>query len=480
MSTYGIKLLKIILKFITILYVLSIVTNAYAITKSNSNSHNLTTLQKNIEKELKQQQELDLKQRNIEKEKLEIHQRMVNQANDIQGYEDKIIDIEKQISILGGQESKLKKQLKIKDVHTAKLLGAIERIAAYPPEALVFSPNISPTNVVRSAIMMRSIIPQVNSQTALLRERLENLIETEEQLSRQHEELKIVSKELSGHRQNIEIMYAKLKQQSDTNTIQQKKLSSNISNLKLRAKNMRTLIRKLQQQQQLREAEEKRKKIRKYQLEQARKKRLAQLERSRKLKQAKEKALKEQEIARLRKVNAEKARQESLKLKQQQARLKKEEDQRKAREKLALKRTKHSDSLKSVVTRELRRHPFSHAFHKLKLPVAGVLHNNYNYRLADGTRQASVYISTRTNSQVVAPYAGLIYFAENYRGYGPMIIIEYGPSYHVVLYGMKNITIKAGQYVLKGDPIARMGDSKILKIEIRHNMSPINPMRWLQ
>lgn len=81
------------------------------------------------------------------------------------------------------------------------------------------------------------------------------------------------------------------------------------------------------------------------------------------------------------------------------------------------------------------------------------------------------------DSFVASPFDGIIVYANKFKSYGNLVIVENDNGYFCILAGMDNIIISSGNKVFKGEPIARI--SKKLKnklyFELRKNGKIINP-----
>ena len=122
---------------------------------------------------------------------------------------------------------------------------------------------------------------------------------------------------------------------------------------------------------------------------------------------------------------------------------------------------------------------------QLALPVAGRISQRYGVVNRFGLTEKGVVIATRENARVVAPFDGKIIYAGAFRGYGQIVMIEHGQDYLTLLAGLSQIDVQIGQGVLAGEPVARMGDIRAgangaegLYVEFRHNGDPIDPIPW--
>jgi murein hydrolase activator len=121
----------------------------------------------------------------------------------------------------------------------------------------------------------------------------------------------------------------------------------------------------------------------------------------------------------------------------------------------------------------------------LTYPATGEISQRYGVANRLGLTEQGVVIATRENAQVVAPFDGKVIYAGPFRGYGQIVMIEHGQDYLTLMAGMSLVDVQVGQGVLAGEPVARMGDvgtgadgTEGLYVEFRHNGAPIDPLPW--
>ena len=120
---------------------------------------------------------------------------------------------------------------------------------------------------------------------------------------------------------------------------------------------------------------------------------------------------------------------------------------------------------------------FASAKGKLRAPVPGRITRNY------GSGAKGMTVSTRSNAQVIAPYAGRIEFAGAFKNYDNVVILNVGDGYFILMTGMGETYVETGENVRIGEPLGLMpfnakGASN-LYIEFRKNGGTINPKPWL-
>ena len=127
----------------------------------------------------------------------------------------------------------------------------------------------------------------------------------------------------------------------------------------------------------------------------------------------------------------------------------------------------------------------------LPLPARGRLVRRFGAP-AEAGRSKGIAIATRAGAQVVAPYDGQVVFAGPFRTYGQLLIISHGEGYHSLLAGLDRIYGSVGQWILAGEPVGTMGQTRPrngltapptegpeLYVELRRRGKPINPLPWL-
>lgn len=119
---------------------------------------------------------------------------------------------------------------------------------------------------------------------------------------------------------------------------------------------------------------------------------------------------------------------------------------------------------------------------QLPYPAAGPIVTRFG--ASDGASNTKgIKIRTRKNAQIIAPYDGRVVFAGPFRDYGLLLIIDHGDGYHSLLAGFDKVQGTVGQWVLMGEPIGVMQNTKAsedLYLELRHNGTAINPAPWLK
>lgn len=115
---------------------------------------------------------------------------------------------------------------------------------------------------------------------------------------------------------------------------------------------------------------------------------------------------------------------------------------------------------------------------KLNTPVRGRLVVRYGEKTALGLKSDGWRIHTRGETLVMAPADGVVKFADNFRGFGKVIIMSHKNGYNTVMTNMGSIDALVGQEVLAGEPIGRMNSNKPeMYLEVRRGNKSVDPAR---
>ncbi len=115
---------------------------------------------------------------------------------------------------------------------------------------------------------------------------------------------------------------------------------------------------------------------------------------------------------------------------------------------------------------------------KLNTPVHGRLVVRYGEKTALGLKSDGWRIRTRNDALVMAPADGVVKFADNFRGFGKVIIMSHKNGYNTVMTNMGSIDALVGQEVLAGEPIGRMDPNRPeMYLEVRRGNTSVDPAR---
>ncbi len=113
---------------------------------------------------------------------------------------------------------------------------------------------------------------------------------------------------------------------------------------------------------------------------------------------------------------------------------------------------------------------------KLNQPVRGRVVVHFGEQTALGLKSDGWRIRTRGDALVMAPADGEIKFADNFKGFGKVIIMSHKNGYNTIMTNLGTINVMLGQEVLAGEPIGRMDSNKSeMYLEVRRGDKVVNP-----
>lgn len=135
---------------------------------------------------------------------------------------------------------------------------------------------------------------------------------------------------------------------------------------------------------------------------------------------------------------------------------------------------------------------FSKLTGRLTLPASGEIVRNFGDPDGTGHDALGTTLATAPGAVVTAPSDGWVVYAGPFRSYGQMVILNPGDGYHIVMSGMGRVTVRPGQFVVAGEPLAMMGEKRVasaaalalvtdrptIYIEFRQNGKPVDSRPW--
>lgn len=120
---------------------------------------------------------------------------------------------------------------------------------------------------------------------------------------------------------------------------------------------------------------------------------------------------------------------------------------------------------------------------RLTWPTAGSVTQKFGAPLPAGGKASGLSISGRKGAAVVAPAAGTVDFVGPVQGWSLVVILRVGGAYHMVLGGLDQVNVSAGQSVAAGGLVGRLPhgakSDPQLYMEVRENGAPADPARWM-
>lgn len=126
---------------------------------------------------------------------------------------------------------------------------------------------------------------------------------------------------------------------------------------------------------------------------------------------------------------------------------------------------------------------------RMNLPVRGSVIESFGKHkhpeFNSYTFNKGLSISASAGAEIKAIYEGTVIFADYFKGFGNMMIIDHGGGYFSLYAHASRLTRKVGAEVSKHDTIGAVGDvdstkGNMLYFEIRHQGKPVDPAGWVR
>ena len=134
--------------------------------------------------------------------------------------------------------------------------------------------------------------------------------------------------------------------------------------------------------------------------------------------------------------------------------------------------------------------PFYEKKGKLPWPADGKVVQNFGIqrhpRFQTVTMNNGIEIEAPKGDLIVrAVHTGKVVFADNFEGYGNLLIIDHGLTYYSLYGHCARFLVGIGDFVKTDQPIAEAGDTGSMMdaisvyFEIRYTTKPLDPLQWL-
>jgi len=99
--------------------------------------------------------------------------------------------------------------------------------------------------------------------------------------------------------------------------------------------------------------------------------------------------------------------------------------------------------------------------------------------------RSGAFIQSDTDTLAKVVHNGKVVFAEWFKGYGQLVIVNHGEGYHTLYGSLSEIFPKVGDIIKREQVIGRVGSSGILNapgvyFELRYKGKPLDPSQWLK
>jgi murein hydrolase activator len=375
----------------------------------------------------------------LDAERARLNTELIEAGQKVQDSEAKLSETEAKLAELTEQVTIIQNSIAERKEAIVKMLSAMQRIGRTPPPALVTRRDDA-LAVVRSAMLLADVFPELKYQADNLSRELEGLVTIETSIREQRDKEKSATDRLASERSRVDRLLGEKKTKLAQGEAELAEVKVAAAEQAKAVTDLSDLIGKLDDQ-------------------------IAKVE--------------------IAQYDAELAAERALRQRLEQQAMATPSNEAVVELKPASTKVAFAspDRLKPAM-------PFEMAKGSLKLPAQGRRLKRFGDARPEGSTFEGVSVQTRAEARIVAPADGWVVYAGEFRSYGQLLIINAGGGYHILLAGMSRIDVSLGQFVLAGEPIAVMGNSAVsgragdensrpvLYVEFRKDGKPIDPDPW--
>ena len=375
----------------------------------------------------------------LAEERARLNSKLIEAGESVQASEAKLSETEAKLAELNEQVGVIQSSITERKVAIVKMLSAMQRIGRTPPPAIVTRRDDA-LGVVRGAMLLADVYPELNYQADNLSKELEGLVTIEDAIRARRDEQKQETDQLTGERGRLDRLLAEKKAKHAQSEVELVQIKQSAEQLAGEVTSLNELIERLGVQ------------------------------------------IAKAEVAQY---DAEIAAETALR-----ERLQQEVMATPANENLIELKPESTKLAFASPSRLKPAMPFGQAKGTLRMPAQGHKMTAFGDSGADGTTLKGISLKTREEARITAPADGWVVYAGPFRSYGQLLIINAGGGYHLLIAGMSRIDVSLGQFVLAGEPIAVMGgpaapsfsgdenSSPVLYVEFRKDGKTVDPGPW--
>lgn len=216
---------------------------------ANPSSAELKKIQAQLQEEKKAQTELKEKAQNIALEVSSVKKQMIKTAGQVQDNEETLSKLEVKLRELEDNKNLIEDRLDDREIQIIHLMGGLQKMAFYPPQAVFFAPQ-NPVDNLRSSLILQSTQEPLQATANKLKQELNKLATLQAAIKAQASEIKSVASRLENERGKMEkLMQQKsiLQSHFEFESIDAKKKADALGK---QAKNLEDLLAKLEREKQ--------------------------------------------------------------------------------------------------------------------------------------------------------------------------------------------------------------------------------------
>lgn len=207
----------------------------------------LRRIERDIKTSEQHKTDFRLKSEQLKKEASALRAELIALSQSVQQREANVTRLEKALAEITFEEKQARKVLEERHGQSVETLMALQRMALNPPEAIIALPQ-PPADMVRSAILLRSIVPHIQAQAEALRQEVEGYATKREKLEDQKKRLGYANRDLDDERRRLNALIEEKKALSVKYLADSKTAGQRIAKLSEKANSLRNLLTEIERE----------------------------------------------------------------------------------------------------------------------------------------------------------------------------------------------------------------------------------------
>ena len=215
--------------------------------KDNALDNQIKEVEKAIEAGKKQSQQLKQQVDELKSDISKASRDRIGVATAVQNLEQRLSKLETEIDDLNDAETEKRKLLESRRDQFSGVLMALQKLSRLPPEAVIAYPT-GAADLIRTAILLRSAVPQIEGQAVRLREDLIALAATRDLIAKRKSQLAKTSLEFKNKRSTLDGLIRMKAAEHERALSKRREAKLRIESLSGQAQNLRDLFGNLEQE----------------------------------------------------------------------------------------------------------------------------------------------------------------------------------------------------------------------------------------
>ena len=240
--------------FLVAVAVLMAAPPGWGASESSETKNRLKGVERTLEKDREKQRVLKRKAGALQREVRGLQKQLVDTAGALQDHEAEVSELEAGLARLRREEEAKIRRLERNHGQFARVLMALERLARRPPEALIVQP-LGTADMVRSAILLRAVVPRIEQRARRLRGEVLALAETRRHMDRRRGELAAAAAAMEEERGRLDALLSRKKEARRQTLSESEKVARRYRAMARQAKSLRGLLNRLRAERRKKEEE---------------------------------------------------------------------------------------------------------------------------------------------------------------------------------------------------------------------------------